>query len=149
MARFRGYPQAVRTDNGPEFTSRAFMAWAQGHGIRHILIEPGRPMQNGYIESFNGKFRDECLSLEWLRSRAEANVIIETWRRHFNEVRPHSSLGYQTPAAFAARLKAQDAASVPATGRTAAVYGASALRPVAQPSRQGQSSEGTRVDFSS
>ena len=56
---FRGYPQAVRTDNGPEFTSRAFMAWAQSHGIRHILIEPGRPMQNGYIESFNGKFRDE------------------------------------------------------------------------------------------
>jgi putative transposase len=57
-ARFRGYPLAVRTDNGPEFTSRAFMAWAQVHGIRHILIEPGRPMQNGYIESFNGKFRD-------------------------------------------------------------------------------------------
>jgi len=58
-ALFRGYPQAVRTDNGPEFTSRAFMAWAQAHGIRHILIQPGRPMQNGYIESFNGKFRDE------------------------------------------------------------------------------------------
>ena len=58
-ARFRGYPEAVRTDNGPEFTSRAFMAWAQQHGVRHLLIEPGRPMQNGYIESFNGKFRDE------------------------------------------------------------------------------------------
>ena len=57
---FRGYPLAVRTDNSPEFTSRAFMGWAQAHGIRHILIEPGRPMQNGYIESFNGKFRDEC-----------------------------------------------------------------------------------------
>ena len=59
---FRGYPQAVRTDNRPEFTSRAFMAWATVHGVRHILIQPGRPMQNGYIESFNGKFRDECLN---------------------------------------------------------------------------------------
>jgi putative transposase len=59
---FRGYPDAVRTDNGPEFTSRAFLAWASLHGIRHILIQPGRPMQNGYIEIFNGKFRDECLN---------------------------------------------------------------------------------------
>ena len=61
-ARFRGYPKAVRTDNGPEFTSRAFLGWAQRHGIKHILIEPGAPTQNGYIESFNGKFRDECLN---------------------------------------------------------------------------------------
>lgn len=61
-ALFRGYPRALRTDNGPEFTSRVFMAWAKSHGIRHILIQPGRPMQNGYIESFNGKFRDECLN---------------------------------------------------------------------------------------
>ena len=64
-ATFRGYPSAVRTDNGPEFTSRAFMAWAQTHGIRHLLIQPGRPMQNGYIESFNAKFRDECLNEHW------------------------------------------------------------------------------------
>jgi len=69
-AMFRGYPRAVRTDNGPEFTSRAFMAWAQSHGIRHILIEPGRPMQNGYIESFNGKFRDECLNEHWFQTLA-------------------------------------------------------------------------------
>lgn len=101
-ALFRGYPQAVRTDNGPEFTSRAFMAWTQAHGIRHILIQPGRPMQNGYIESFNGKFRDECLSLEWFRSRAEAKVVIEIWRKHYNEVRPHSSFGYLTPNEFKA-----------------------------------------------
>ena len=67
-ALFRGYPQAVRTDNGPEFTSRAFMAWAQSHGIRHILIQPGRPMQNGYIESFNGKFRDEHLNECWFET---------------------------------------------------------------------------------
>ena len=71
-ALFRGYPQAVRTDNGPEFTSRAFMAWAQSHGIRHILIEPGDPMQNGYIESFNGKFRDECLNEHWFETLHQA-----------------------------------------------------------------------------
>jgi hypothetical protein len=79
-----------------------------------------------------------CLSLEWFRSRAEAKVVIETWRRHFNEVRPHSSLGYLTPAAFAARIREQDAATCPATGRTAAVNGAYALHPVASPSRKGQ-----------
>ena len=71
-ARFRGYPRAVRTDNGPEFTSRVFIAWAHHHGIEHLLIEPGRPMQNGYIESFNGKFRDECLNEHWFTSLAQA-----------------------------------------------------------------------------
>jgi len=70
------------------------------------LIEPGKPWQNGTTESFNGKFRDECLSMEWFRSRVEAKVVIETWRRHYNHVRPHSSLGYLTPAAFAAKLAA-------------------------------------------
>jgi putative transposase len=111
-ARFRGYPQAVRTDNGPEFTSRAFMAWAQAHGIRHILIEPGRPMQNGYIESFNGKFRDECLNEHWFQTLAQARVAIATWRQDFNEVRPHSSLGRIPPAKFAEqhRQRAGDAA---------------------------------------
>ena len=73
-ALFRRYPQAVRTDNGPEFTSRAFMAWAQAHGIRHILIQPGRPMQNGYIESFNGKFRDEHLNESWLQTLNQARM---------------------------------------------------------------------------
>jgi putative transposase len=68
------------------------------------LIEPGKPRQNGVSESFNGKFRDECLSLEWFRSRAEAKVIIEAWRRHYNEVRPHSSLDYLTPNEFVERL---------------------------------------------
>ena len=67
-ALFRGYPQAVRTDNGPEFTSRAFIAWAQTRSIRHILIQLGRPMQNGYIESFNGKFRDEHLNESWFQT---------------------------------------------------------------------------------
>jgi putative transposase len=74
-ALFRGYPKPVRTDNGPEFTSRAFMAWAQAHGIRHILIQPGRPMQNGYIESFNGKFRDEHLNECWFQTLHQAHGL--------------------------------------------------------------------------
>jgi putative transposase len=98
---FRGYPQAVRTDNGPEFTSRAFMAWANSHGVRHILIEPGRPMQNGYIESFNGKFRDECLNEQWFQKLHQARTAISIWRQDYNEVRPHSSLGRIPPAQFA------------------------------------------------
>ena len=99
---FRGYPKVVRTDNGPEFTSRAFMAWAQSHGIRHILIQPGRPMQNGYIESFNGKFRDECLNEHWFETLPQAREAIMVWRKDYNEVRPHSSCGRMPPASFAA-----------------------------------------------
>lgn len=98
---------------------------------------------------FNGKFRDECLSLEWFRSRTEAKVLIEAWRKHFNTVRPHSSLGYLTPAAFAAKLEQQGATDAHATGRIAAVYGASAPRPVAQPSRKGQTKEAIGVVVSS
>jgi putative transposase len=108
---FRGYPAVVRTDNGPEFTSRAFMGWAQTHGIRHILIEPGRPMQNGYIESFNGKFRDECLNEHWFETLAQARSAIAIWRQDFNEVRPHSSCRRMPPAQFAA-LHRQHAADV-------------------------------------
>ena len=111
-ARFRGYPAAVRTDNGPEFTSRAFIAWAQGHRIRHILIEPGRPMQNGYIESFNGRFRDECLNEHWFETLHQARTEIAKWRRDYNEVRPHGSIGRIPPARFAEqhRRHAGDAA---------------------------------------
>jgi putative transposase len=134
----RGAPLYLRSDNGPEFVSRALLKWIVDQGIGTALIDPGKPWQNGATESFNGKFRDECLSLEWFRSRAEAKVVIESWRRHYNEVRPHSSLGYLTPAEFAARIREQDAALRPATGRTAAVCRASALRPVASPSREGQ-----------
>ena len=145
----RGAPLYLRSDNGPEFVSRALLKWIVGQGIETALIDPGKPWQNGSTESFNGKFRDECLSLEWFRSRAEAKVVIETWRRHFNAVRPHSSLGYLTPVEFVARLKEQGAASVPATGRTAAVCGASAPRPVASPPRKRQETKTTRSDLSS
>ena len=89
-----GAPSFLRSDNGSEFVSKALLSWIVAQGIGTALIEPGKPWQNGVAESFNGKFRDECLSLEWFRSRAEAKVIIETWRRHYNEVRPHSSLSY-------------------------------------------------------
>jgi putative transposase len=145
----RGAPLYLRSDNGPEFVSRALLTWITSMGIDTALIDPGKPWQNGATESFNGKFRDECLSLEWFRSRAEAKVVIEAWRRHFNEVRPHSSLGYLTPAEFAARIGEQDAASGQATGRTAAVCGASALRPVASPSRKGHANAETKVVVSS
>jgi putative transposase len=98
---FRGYPDMVRTDNGPEFTSRMFMAWAQTHGIRHILIQPGRPMQNGYIESFNGKFRDEHLNESWFETLQQARNAASIWKQDYNQVRPHSSVGRIPPAEFA------------------------------------------------
>ena len=100
-AMFRGYPEMVRTDNGPEFTSRVFMAWAQTHGIRHILIQPGRPMQNGYIESFNGKFRDEHLNESWFETLQQARNAASIWKQDYNQVRPHSSVGRIPPAEFA------------------------------------------------
>jgi putative transposase len=145
----RGAPLCLRSDNGPEFVSRALLKWIVDQGIATALIDPGKPWQNGATESFNGKFRDECLSLEWFRSRTEAKVVIEAWRQHFNTVRPHSSLGYLTPAAFAATVEKQDATILHATGRIAAVYGASAPRPVAQPSRKGQSKAAIGVAVSS
>ena len=99
----RGVPTFLRSDNGPEFVSKALLSWIVAQGIGTALIDPGKPWQNGVTESFNGKFRDECLSLEWFRSRAEAKVIIEAWRQHYNQVRPHSSLDYLTPNEFVAR----------------------------------------------
>jgi putative transposase len=96
----RGSPRVMRSDNGPEFVSKAILKWALGSGLDSALIDPGKPWQNGTNESFNGKFRDECLSMEWFRTRAEAKVMIETWRQHYNNVRPHSSLNKLTPTAF-------------------------------------------------
>jgi putative transposase len=95
-----GAPRYLRSDNGPEFVSRAILEWLSDAGIETAFIDPGKPWQNGTAESLNGKFRDECLSMEWFRNRTEAKVVIETWRRHYNEDRPHSSLGYRTPSTF-------------------------------------------------
>jgi len=88
---------------GPEFVARAILRWLQTAQIETAFIDPGKPWQNGADESFNGKFRDQHLSLQWFRNRIDAKVSIEEWRRHYNEVRPHSSLGYLTPAAFKAK----------------------------------------------
>ena len=108
-ARFRGHPLAVRTDQGPEFTSRAFMAWCISRGVRHILNQPGKPTQNAYIESFNGKFRDECLNEHWFETLAQARSEIANWRIDFNEVRPHTSCGRIPPARFASLHRQQAA----------------------------------------
>ncbi|WP_152638828.1 IS3 family transposase, partial [Marinobacter santoriniensis] len=101
IAAFRGYPKAVRTDQGPEFTGRALDQWAYRHNVELKLIQPGKPMQNGYVESFNGKFRDECLNEHWFQDLAHAREKISNWRLDYNGQRPHSSLGYQTPLEFA------------------------------------------------
>lgn len=99
----RGAPSFLRSDNGPEFVSKAILQWIVDQNIQMALIDPGKPWQNGTDESFNGKFRDECLSVEWFRSRREAIVIIQAWRQHYNHVRPHSSLEYHTPVEFRSR----------------------------------------------
>ena len=97
-----GAPRYLRSDNGPEFIAGAILRWLHEAGIDTALIDPGKPWQNGADESFNGKFRDEFLTLQWFRNRVDARVGIEQWRRHYNEVRPHSSLGYLTPLEFKA-----------------------------------------------
>jgi len=95
---FRGIPEHIRSDNGPEFTARAVRKWLKELGVRTLFIEKGSPWENGYIESFNGKMRDELLKREVFTTLTEAQVLIEGWRREYNQVRPHSSLGYQPPA---------------------------------------------------
>jgi putative transposase len=95
-----GAPRYVRSDNGPEFIATALLRWIDDEGFQTAHIAPGKPWQNGANESFNGRFRDECLNMEWFRTRAEAAILIESWRRHYNEVRPHSSIDYMTPNEF-------------------------------------------------
>lgn len=97
----RGVPEAIQVDNGPEFISRAVDQWAFANGVRLHFIDPGKPTQNGFIESFNGKFRDECLNQNWFTDLDDARRIIAAWRVDYNTVRPHSALGYQTPEEFA------------------------------------------------
>ena len=99
-----GRPKYLRSDNGPEFVSRAILKWLTQANIDTAHIDPGKPWQNGSNESFNGKFRDECLSMEWFRNRIDAKIVIEQFRRQFNEVRPHSSLRQLTPAQFKQQL---------------------------------------------
>jgi putative transposase len=109
----RGAPEAIRCDNGPEFTSRHILAWAMERKIELVHIEPGRPMQNGYVESFHGKLRDECLNASWFGNLFEARVKIAAWKEEYNEERPHSSLGYLAPAEFARRIAALQSPTAP------------------------------------
>ena len=104
LAMTRGLPKAIRTDNGKEFCSRAMLTWAHARGVQLFLIEPGKQNQNAYIESFNGRFRDECLNEHWFTSLQHARVVINGWRREYNEERPKKSLGGLTPAAYAKTL---------------------------------------------
>ena len=113
LAKTRGLPKAIRTDNGKEFCSRAMLTWAHARGVQLFLIEPGKPNQNAYIESFNGRFRDECLNEHWFTSLRHAKVIIDTWRCEYNEERPKKSLGGLTPAAYAKTLAPKSVKSNP------------------------------------
>jgi transposase InsO family protein len=94
----RGLPDFIRSDNGPEFTAKRVRAWLNRLGVKTLFIEPGSPWENGYIESFNGKFRDELLNGEIFDTLLEARVITEQWRKYYNTKRPHSSLNYRPPA---------------------------------------------------
>ena len=95
---FRGIPEHIRSDNGPEFTSRAVRKWLERLAVKTLFIEPGSPWENGYVESFNGKLRDELLNREIFTTLTEAKILIEQWRMDYNHIRPHSALGYRPPA---------------------------------------------------
>ena len=101
----RGAPQCLRSDNGSEFVATRVKEWLKEKGVETLYIEPGSPWQNAKGESFNGRLRDECLNVEWFKNLREATVIVETWRRHYNKERPHSSLDYRTPGEFYAVYK--------------------------------------------
>lgn len=100
-----GKPTAIVCDNGPEFRSRALETWSEQRRIRLEFIEPGKPIQNAFVESFNGRMRDECLNANWFLNVADARRKIAAWRKDYNEHRPHSALGYRTPSEYAALLK--------------------------------------------
>ena len=104
----RGAPKFLRSDNGPEFVSRAVLRWLQDAGIDTAPIDPGKPWQNGANESFNGKFRDECLGMQWFKNRIDAKVAIEDWRKMYNGVRPHSSLNNLTPLEYVERISTKN-----------------------------------------
>jgi putative transposase len=101
----RGMPENIRCDNGPELTSRHILGWSEEKKINLVHIQPGKPMQNGHVESFNGRFRDECLNATWFHTLADAKEKIARWRTEYNGERPHSSLEYRTPDEFAEQLR--------------------------------------------
>jgi len=103
----RGLPQSIRCDNGPELTSRHFLAWSIERQIELVHIQPGKPTQNGRLESFNGRLREECLNVSWFQNLFDARHKIAAWRKEYNEERPHSSLGYRTPKEFATQVESK------------------------------------------
>ncbi|MCH2093088.1 MAG: IS3 family transposase, partial [Pseudoxanthomonas sp.] len=104
LALARGLPQVIRTDNGKEFCGKAMVVWAHQRGVQLRLIQPGKPNQNAYVESFNGRLRDECLNEHWFTHLLHVRTVIETWRREYNEERPKKALGGLTPSAYAKQL---------------------------------------------
>ncbi len=147
-----GRPAMIVSDNGTELTCNAIIKWTEENGVEWHYIAPGKPQQNGFMESFNGKLRDECLNEHVFSSLAEARRLIEAWRIDYNAERPHSSLGYLTPNEYVANWLATrspnhppDASFRTATGRTAAVCGASAPRPVAEVPVDGQNDNGLNL----
>ncbi len=100
IAADRGYPAEILTDNGPEFAGLVLNQWSYEKRIKQLFIQPGKPMQNGYVESFNGKLRDECLNEHWFRTVGEARRILEDWKEIYNNLRPHSALNNLTPAEY-------------------------------------------------
>jgi transposase InsO family protein len=109
----RGLPRVIRTDNGTEFCGRAMLEWANTRGVSLRLIQPGRPTQNAFVESFNGRLREECLNEHWFVNLAHAQRVIEAWRREYNEERPKKALGGLTPAAYARRLMTEMSSAPP------------------------------------
>jgi len=124
-----GTPEHIRSDNGPEFIAYAIQDWTERHQIKMRYIKPGSPWENGYIESFHDKLRDECLNREVFSSLAEARVVIEQWRREYNECRPHSSLGYQTPAQVAARCQTPLRSRLATLDETSVAFDSASTRP--------------------
>jgi putative transposase len=112
----RGTPRVITIDNGPELAGKALDAWAYRHGVLLDFIQPGKPVENAFIESFNGKFRDECLDQHWFLDLADARRLIEAYRQDYNEVRPHSSLGNATPAEFAEKQRSSSSSIPPTPG---------------------------------
>jgi len=126
IASERGVPGSIRCDNGPELTSRHFLAWCVERKIELLHIQPGKPTQNARVESFNGRLRDECLTVSWFQNLFDARRKIAAWRIEYNEERPHSSLGYKTPSEFAAQAagfytaerEARDSNAIPCPSRS-------------------------------
>jgi putative transposase len=144
----RGLPQIIRTDNGKEFCGKAMLTWAHDHAVALRLIEPGKPNQNAYIESFNGRLRDECLNEHCFITLTHAQVLIEAWRREYNEERPKEILGGLTPTAYARQLAMKPATVTTDSNTTATHSGGTSMPPLTIPPMKSQPSQSNRYSKS-